>query len=118
MARPSLRLIGRNMTVRRALGPIPAEHLELVDLAEACGTTATFAGSGGAVVGPFDDEAQFETLCDAYADVGADAIRIENESIEVAEEPTSEGASDKRRIARAGAADSRLTGTAIGAGTP
>lgn len=69
-------LIGRNMTLRRSLGPLPESQIELVDLAEALGTSATFAGSGGAVVGTYDNSDHFERLCDAYADVGADAVDI------------------------------------------
>lgn len=77
-------LIGRNMQLRKALGPLPAAQLELVEVAAAMGAQATFAGSGGAVVGAFDDESRFEVdfeaLCDAYADIGADVVRLEGPS--------------------------------------
>lgn len=73
-------LIGRNMALRRSLGPLSESQLELVDVAEANGTTATFAGSGGAVVGGYRNEDHFESLCDHYADIGADVIALNNEN--------------------------------------
>ena len=69
-------LIGRNMTLRRQLGPLPEAQVELVDVAEAARTTATFAGSGGAVVGSYRDEDHFEELADLYADIGADVVSL------------------------------------------
>ncbi|MEM8922356.1 MAG: hypothetical protein AAGD35_02565 [Actinomycetota bacterium] len=69
-------LIGRNMELRRFLGPLPDEQLELVDVAEAAKATATFAGSGGAVVGSYRDDEHFEELADLYADVGADIVSL------------------------------------------
>ncbi|MEM7342094.1 MAG: GHMP kinase [Actinomycetota bacterium] len=70
-------LIGRNMTLRRSLGPLPEAQLELVDVAESLETHATFAGSGGAVVGCFTDADHAEELADAYADIGADFAVID-----------------------------------------
>ena len=72
-------LIGRNMQLRRALGPIPASHLELIEVAESIGSQATFAGSGGAVVGTFDDGRHFEVLRNAYAGIGANIIGLRNQ---------------------------------------
>ncbi len=87
-------LIGRNMALRKQLGPLPIGQLELVDLAEAFGASATFAGSGGAVVGSFGDDdtfdATFETMRDAYADIGADAIPLDCGTVP-AEEPEDSG---------------------------
>ncbi|MDH3681872.1 MAG: GHMP kinase [Acidimicrobiia bacterium] len=89
-------LIGRNMQLRKALGPLPSAQLELVDVAAALGAQATFAGSGGAVVGAFDDESrfdtQFEALCDAYADVGADVVRLDQPSPTAPAEEEADGA--------------------------
>lgn len=71
-------LIGKNMQIRRSLGPIPPSQLELVEVAEAHGANATFAGSGGAVVGNYDDDEHFEELCDHYADIGADVMKLDS----------------------------------------
>jgi glucuronokinase len=70
-------LIGKNMALRRSLAPLPDAQLELVDAAEAAGAHATFAGSGGAIVGTYHDDEHFEALDDAFADIGADLVRLE-----------------------------------------
>jgi glucuronokinase len=70
-------LIGKNMALRRSLGPLPECQVELVDLAEAIGATATFAGSGGAIVGTYDGDDHFEALADAFADIGTDLVRLD-----------------------------------------
>ncbi len=70
------KLIGRNMELRRLLGPLPQSQLELVEVAEATGTWATFAGSGGAVVGGYVDDEQYERLAHHYGSMGAEIVRI------------------------------------------
>jgi glucuronokinase len=73
-------LIGKNMALRRSLGPLPDVQVELADLAEATGAHATFAGSGGAIVGTYDGDDHFEALADAFADIGADLVKLEPQS--------------------------------------
>ena len=64
-------LLAQNMTLRRQLGRIPSAQLELVEAADECEAPATFAGSGGAVVGAFIDDEHYDqiearmALCDA-----------------------------------------------------
>ncbi len=70
-------LIERNMQLRLQLGSVPDAQLELVEVARAVGSRASFAGSGGAVVGTVGDGEQLEALRDAYADVGADLLPID-----------------------------------------
>jgi glucuronokinase len=55
-------LIAENMRLRRLLGPLPESQLELVDAAESCDAPATFAGSGGAIVGVHRGEEQLDRL--------------------------------------------------------
>lgn len=55
-------LMGENMRLRKLLGPIPAAQLELIEAADDCGAPATFAGSGGAVVGTYSDGEQLQQL--------------------------------------------------------
>ena len=69
-------LIGENMEYRRALGPLPAKQAALVDIADRCGVTATFAGSGGAVVGAYADEAQLQAVTTAFSQVGAVVVDL------------------------------------------
>ncbi len=77
-------LIGRNMQLRRTLGPSPPSQLELIEVAESAGSRATFAGSGGAVVGTFEGDQHFELLSDIYADVGADILALETQTYPIA----------------------------------
>lgn len=69
-------LIDENMNIRESLAPIPAGQLELVEQARSLGVAATFAGSGGAVVGVYEDDQQFDTLTGAMASIGADVVSI------------------------------------------
>ena len=50
-------------------------NLELVRAARSVGATAKFAGSGGAIVGTFEDDAHFAKLTEALTGVGAATIR-------------------------------------------
>ena len=72
-------LVGRNMELRRRLGPLPRRQLALVEVAEERGIAATFAGSGGAVVGVLLEPARFGEVAAAYAEVGAEALSIGRE---------------------------------------
>ncbi len=63
-------LVGRNMELRRALGPLPEAQLALVDLAAELDAPATFAGSGGAVVGVARDDEQLARLDAAFTNQG------------------------------------------------
>lgn len=72
-------LMDINFDVRRrlygadSLGPI---NLELVQTARECGLPAKFAGSGGAVVGCYEDEDQFQTARQAFERLGYSVDRI------------------------------------------
>ncbi|MGF1599592.1 MAG: mevalonate kinase [Acidimicrobiales bacterium] len=70
-------LLGRNMALRLALGPLPADQLELIEVAAACGAEATFAGSGGSVVGVHEGPTHLAALGEAYATVGAEVVAVE-----------------------------------------
>jgi glucuronokinase len=50
------RLIDENFDVRRNIFRLPAWQVRMVDVARACGASANFAGSGGAIVGSYEDE--------------------------------------------------------------
>ena len=55
-------LMRRNMDLRRTLVPIPEHQLEIISRVNDAGLAATFAGSGGAVVGPLEDDAELGKL--------------------------------------------------------
>ena len=56
-------LIDENFDTRRALYQLPPWQIEMVETARACGASAKFAGSGGAIVGIYEDEGMFDALC-------------------------------------------------------
>lgn len=61
------RLLAENMRLRRQLAPVSDNQLELVEVASDCDAPATFAGSGGAVVGAYGDRQHLADICSAMA---------------------------------------------------
>ena len=56
---------GRELRPRDAASiNLPAWQIEMVEVARACGASAKFAGSGGAIIGIYDGDAMFDTLRD------------------------------------------------------
>jgi glucuronokinase len=56
------RLINRNFDLRRSLVPIEAGNIEMVEVARSTGASAKFTGSGGAIIGTYDNEEMYEAL--------------------------------------------------------
>jgi galactokinase/mevalonate kinase-like predicted kinase len=69
------RLIDWNFDTRRGIYRLPAWQIEMVETARACGASAKFAGSGGAIVGTFDGDAMFESVSRRLAAIGSRTIR-------------------------------------------
>lgn len=69
-------LVAENMRLRRRLGPLPEPQLQLVDLALSLDAPSTFTGSGGAVVGVYDDVEHLAALTSAYESIGATCLSI------------------------------------------
>jgi len=74
-ARGLSRLIDENFDVRRAIFRLPAWQVQMVDAARACGASANFAGSGGAIVGTYDDEPTFAGLRRALEASGCSVVK-------------------------------------------
>lgn len=55
-------LINRNYDLRESLIPISEDNKRMVYLARSSGASAKFTGSGGAIIGTYSDEIQFEKL--------------------------------------------------------
>lgn len=68
-------LINANFDLRARVYRISKGNLEMVETARGVGATAKFAGSGGAIVGTFEDDAMFDRLKHALAAIGVAAIR-------------------------------------------
>ncbi len=78
------RLLGENMTLRRRLGPLPDSQVALVDAAERAGAPATFAGSGGAIVGAYTDDEHLDRVRGEMAELGAEVVSLSDDE---ADEP-------------------------------
>ncbi len=68
-------LMNENFDLRRTIYDLPAWQVQMVETARACGTSAKFAGSGGAIVGLLRDEAMFETLRARLGEIGSRTVR-------------------------------------------
>ncbi len=66
-------LIDENFELRRSICRLPAGQIEMVQCARSAGATAKFAGSGGAIVGTYPDDATFRRL---EADLDAIGCRV------------------------------------------
>jgi glucuronokinase len=55
-------LLNENFDLRRRLYQISPGNIEMVEAARACGASAKFTGSGGAIVGTYTDDAMFNQL--------------------------------------------------------
>lgn len=67
-------LINANFDLRDRIFNVAEENRRMVMTARSVGASAKFAGSGGAIVGTFEDEAQFARLGKALALIGCTAF--------------------------------------------
>jgi glucuronokinase len=67
------RLMDQNFDTRRSIYQLPSGQVRMVETARAAGASAKFAGSGGAILGIYRDEAMFQRL---QADLGAIGCRV------------------------------------------
>ena len=69
------RLMDTNFDTRKSIYQLPPGQLEMVEVARQCGASAKFAGSGGAIVGTYRDEAMFEALGQALGGIGCAVVK-------------------------------------------
>jgi len=69
------RLIDLNFDLRASIYDISRENLEMIRAARSVGATANFAGSGGAIVGTYEDENMFAALEAVMKPLGVAVIR-------------------------------------------
>ena len=67
-------LMDENFDTRRSIYQLPAGQVEMVERARSTGASAKFAGSGGAIVGIYRDEAMFERLRRQLSEIGCKLI--------------------------------------------
>jgi glucuronokinase len=68
-------LIDANFDMRARIYRIGQGNLDMIHTARRAGATANFAGSGGAIVGTYADEAMFGRLVEAMKAIGVAVIR-------------------------------------------
>jgi glucuronokinase len=68
-------LINENFDTRRSIYTLPSWQVDMVDSARRAGATAKFAGSGGAIVGTYCDEAMYARLQEEMRAIDSRAIR-------------------------------------------
>jgi len=68
-------LMDENFDLRSRIMPISEENLSLIRAARACGASAKFAGSGGSLIGLYEDERMFADLSRALGEQQALVIK-------------------------------------------
>ena len=68
------KLINANFDLRDRIFNVAEENRRMVMTARQCGASAKFAGSGGAIVGTYEDEAQFKRLKADLAAIGTEVL--------------------------------------------
>jgi glucuronokinase len=69
------KVTNENFDLRRTIMNIPPENLRMVEAAREIGTSAHFAGSGGAITGLYHSGGQYQKLVDALDAVGCTVLR-------------------------------------------
>lgn len=69
------RAMNDNFDNRRGIYKLPPWQVEMVDVARACGASAQFSGSGGAIVGIYRDEAMFQEISKRLAKLHCRTIK-------------------------------------------
>jgi len=68
-------LIDENFDTRRRLYNLAPWQVRMVETARACGASAKFAGSGGGIVGTYQDETMFNKLQIALNEIGVRTLK-------------------------------------------
>lgn len=68
-------LMNENFDTRSAIYQLPEMHLRMIRTARDVGASAKFAGSGGAIIGIYRDEAMFDRLRAALGAIGCRVIK-------------------------------------------
>ena len=68
-------LVNANFDLRDRIFNVAPANRRMVMTARSAGASAKFAGSGGAIVGTYEDDAQFARLSKALADIGCQTLK-------------------------------------------
>ena len=69
------RLMDENFDTRRSIYNLPPWQIEMVEAARRCGASAQFSGSGGAIVGIYQNEAMFGRVSEALAGLHCSTVK-------------------------------------------
>lgn len=68
-------LMDANFDLRHSISVLAPWQVQMIETARSCGASAKFAGSGGAIVGVYQDAAMFQTLKQRMAAIGSRVIK-------------------------------------------
>jgi glucuronokinase len=68
-------LIDANFDLRAKLYRISEGNIEMIRIARSVGASANFAGSGGAIVGAYEDDAMYARLVEEMRKVGVAVVK-------------------------------------------
>lgn len=68
-------LINSNFDKRMEITNIDAENMEMIKVARSCGASAKFAGSGGCIIGTYENEDMYWKLMGKLSEVGANVFQ-------------------------------------------
>jgi glucuronokinase len=71
------KLMDDNFNTRRSIYNLPSWQVEMVETARACGASAKFTGSGGAIIGIYQGESMYAALSQALGALGSRVIKPE-----------------------------------------
>ena len=67
--------IDANFDLRDSICTLNPAHTEMVRVARSCGASAKYAGSGGAIIGTYQDQAQFTCLAERLTSLGCTVLK-------------------------------------------
>lgn len=73
-------LVDENFDLRRTICDLSPSHVKMVEAARSAGASAKFAGSGGAIIGTFAEEDQYQTLMQKLRAIGCEVFRPQMEA--------------------------------------
>lgn len=68
-------LIDQNFDLRSDICQLHSEHRQMIATARACGASAKYCGSGGAIIGTYDDDPMFAELTRQLGKLGCEVIK-------------------------------------------
>lgn len=73
--RPIGHLLNANFDLRKSICNIHSDNMAMIEAARSIGASAKFTGSGGAIVGQYEDEKMFEALSVTLTNLGVEIIK-------------------------------------------